>query len=52
MWFPQSMSACLLVFGTLVQIFSMCDIFGIDFVLHMGDSVLINLDYIACVIKI
>lgn len=30
----------------------MRDILGIDFVLHMEDSVLINLDCIACVIKI
>lgn len=35
---------CTLVFGALVQRFGMCDILGIYFVLHMGDSVLINLD--------
>lgn len=43
--------ACTLVFETLVQKFGMCEIQGIDFLLPMSDSVLINLDCIACVIK-
>lgn len=36
----------------LVHRFVMCDILGIDFVLRMEDSVLINLDIIVCVIEI